>query len=348
MGNKNTNDPLPATDGISARCPRRRFLLAGVAGAGVVVLVLFFFRDWLTQFWSGEQDRGARLSPGVLADYIPEDSEALLAVNVRSLLESPVGRQHLAPSLQQFLSQAGQQLQWIPLSGISPINDLDTILISFSPGIGDRPLWLLRGRFDRSRLQLGPDKLRESNVDHFRVWNYTDRSTKQTTLLVLLSDMLVVSETRKRVLAALQQANDPRPVAVRDATLGKVLSKVDRRQTVWLAASIRSLGPLDEIKNFSFLRSILRHVHSVYGGITCADDVVVEFHFEAETDDEAVHLETALRSLRELVAVPGAASLLGLPKELLPLLRLLAASTIRREGRTILLRGRLAADQWEG
>jgi hypothetical protein len=348
MGDNDWIDPSIATDGIPRRRPRCLLLRAGITLAALTLLLGFLFRDWLLSRWRAEDELGNRFPPGALAAYIPEDSEAVLAVNVRSLLESPVGRRRLAPLLQQLIRQAGRQLRWMDLLGVNPIDDLDYLQISFAPGAGGEPLWLARGRLDRARIQTGPDKLQETAVDHFRVWEYTDRPAKRTTLLAPAGDMLVVSETRGRVLAALKQASNPRPITVRDATLREVLSKVDRRQSLWLAASIKSLGPVSGIDNYllnMLLRPLLAHAESVYGGITCAEDVQVELHFRTATEERAEKLETDLQSLCE--AAPGAALLLGRQKDLPPLLRLLSSGKISREGKMILLRCRLAADQLE-
>jgi hypothetical protein len=347
MGHENMKDSLPLAGGISGRRSRRRWAYFGLAGAGVALLGLFFCRSWLLNFWSGDRDNS--FPPGVLADYVPPDSEALLVVNVRSLRQSPLGRQHLGSSVQQLPRQEGERLRWIELLGINPLDDLDTILISFAPGGGEEPLWLARGRFDRSRMQFGPNKLQATQLDHFRLWKYTERLAKRTTLLAPVGDMLVAGETPARVRTALLQASDPGPSAVRDAALREALAKVDRRQTLWLAASLKSLGPIAALDNYLLnliLRPLLAHADSVYGGITCAEDVQVDLTFGTANDEEADRLETALQSLRD--SAPGAALFVGRQTEWVPLLRLLGASTISRQGKTIRLRGRLTADQWEG
>ena len=347
MGDNNTLDPTMASEDIPRRRRGRKLLLAGATGAGLTLLLVFLFRDSLP--WLGTDDAGNRFPPGVLADYVPEDSEALVVVNVRSLRESPIGRQHLGPSLQQIVRQAERRVRWMDLLGINLLEDVDTIQISFAPGAGDQPVWLMGGRLDRSRFQIGRDKLSETTLDRFRVWEYTDRATKRTTLLAPVGDVLVVSETRSRVLAALKQANDPRPTSVRDAKLRDLLAKMDRRQSIWLAASIESLGPISGIDNYLLkivLHPLLAHADSVYGGIACAEDLRIEMYFHAATDEDAVRLETALQNIHD--TAPGAALLLERQKELLPLLHMLGASTIGRDGKTIRLRCRLTADQLEG
>ena len=283
-----------------------------------------------------------------LTDYVPEDSEAVLAVNMRQLLDSSVGKQHLAPIMQSLLRQAGGRLRWMELLGIKPVEDIDSLQIFFAPAAGDQPLWLVRVRLDRSRIQVGPDRLQETNLDHFRVWQTIDREEKRTTWLAPVGDMLVVCESRGPMRAALKQAEEPRSIAVRDATLGEMLAKVDRRQSLWLAASLKSRGSIAGIEDYLLkmvLRPLLAHADSVHGGIACAEDVQVKLHFRSATAESAARLETDLQGICE--AAPGAMWLLGSKKEFVPLLRLLGSGKITREGNRVLLRCRMTMDQLE-
>jgi hypothetical protein len=348
MGNNDRNDPPMARDSIARRRPWRLLILSAAALAVVMLLLSFFFRDWLMSRWRGEDDQVNRFPPGALRDYVPEDSDAVLAINVQALRESPVGRR-LTPSLQQLIRQGGRRLRWIDLLGFNPLDDVDSLQISFAPASGGEPLWLARGRLERSRIQMGPDKIQEATLDHFRVWECTDRRAKRTTLLAPVGDTLVVSESPGRVLAALKQARYPQPITVQDATLRELLAKVDRRQTLWLAASMKRLRSLTEIED-PLLKMVLRplrmHADSAHGGITCAEDVQVDFHFHAATVEGAERLEAELQSLCE--AAPGAAltlQLMGANKELLPLLKLLGSGKTRRDGNEVHLHCRLAADQ---
>jgi hypothetical protein len=349
MGDNDRNDPAMARDGNPRRRPWRMLLLTGAALAALALLLGFLFRERLYSRWRAEDDLGNRFVPGALADYVPEDSEAVLAVQVRQLLESPLGRKHLAPILQYLIRQAGGRLRWMELLGVNPLEDLDSIQITFAPAAGGQPLWLLRGRFDRSRILIGPDKLQETSLDRFRVWQCTDRQAKRTTLLAPVGDTLVVSESRDRVLAALKQASNPRPIAVRDATLLEMLARVDRGQSLWLAASIKSLGAIDGIDDYllkQILRLLREHAESVYGGVTCAEDVQVELHFRAATPQSAEMLATDLQNISE-VALGLAMPLFGRKKELVPVFRLLGSGKINREQNQVLLRCRLAADELE-
>lgn len=327
---------------------RRRLLLASAAGACFSVLFAIFLCAWVLRAWrSGDDDLGNRFPPGVLADYVPEDSAAVMAVNVRQLRETLLARPQLRPFFQQLIKHAEARLPWLDLTEINLLDDLDTLLISVGPGGSGGPLLLARGRPDGSRFQVGPDKLQAKILDGLRAWEYSDPSSKQNTQLVVVGDTLVVSKAPVRVQAALKQASDPQPIHVRDTTLRRLLSKVDRRQSLWLAVSTKPVGPVSEIDDYLLkilLRPLLAHAESVYGEISCAEDVRADLHFDAATDEDAAQLETDLKSICE--AALGLV-MLDRKDELLPLSRLLASGQVYRERRTILLRCRLRADELE-
>jgi hypothetical protein len=328
------------------RRPRRLLLVAGTTGACFTVLIVIVVSTWLLRAGrDGDDDLSDRVPAGVLAEYVPEDSAAVLVVDVRPFRETPMGRQYLWPTMQQLARQIQSRLLWQKPLGVNLFDDSDTLRISFASKGSGEPILLARGRFDRSHLQIGPDKLQERTLDHFHIWEFREPEAKQTTFIALVADMLVVSETHNRVQAALKQASDPQPIRVRDATLHQILAKADAPQSLWLAASMKKLGSISEIDNYllkMILRPLVAHAESVYGGITCDQDLQAELHFSSATEAHASQLEADLRSICE--AAPGI-TLLGRKNELLPLLQLLAAGQINREGKTILFRCRLTADQ---
>ncbi|HEY7328284.1 MAG TPA: hypothetical protein VH592_11615 [Gemmataceae bacterium] len=344
MGVDEKRDFGKERDGTRRRLPPRLFVLANLTGIALAFLLALFFAPRLFRGWRSD-DLDSRFPPDALADYLPEDSAAVIGVNFHELLVSPIGRQHLRKSLQQLIVRSEQQLPWLEWTRIRPIEDIENLLISFASRGGGEPLLLARGRIDRSRFQIGSGMLEQKLLDHSRIWEYSDRPAKETTLLAVVGDMLVVSDSRGRVQAALKQASNPQPTSVRDANLRELLTKVDRKQSIWVAVSVKQLGPVSAIENYllrMIVRPVLMHADIVYGGITCAEDIRAELHFRSATEENAAHLETDLKSICD--AAPGA-GLLARQNEVQPLLRLLAVGRIRREGKTIHLACRLTAEQ---
>jgi hypothetical protein len=347
MADHESKDSLKVSDDVRRRRPLRLLALAGVMGFALAFVLALSLDIWPFRSWRGEE-RGDYRSSGLLADYVPEDSAAVIAVNFRQLLESSIGKQHLRMWLQQLLARSARQLPWLEMTGIKPADDIDTLLISFPSAGGGESLLLARGRFAPSRFQVGADFSEQKKLDSFRVWEYHNRAAKETTWLAAAGDMVVISQTRTRVQTALKQVREPQPISVRDGRLRELLTKGDRQQSLWLAASVKELGPASGIDNYllrMMLRPLLAHAECVYGGITCSEDIRAELHFSTGTEEDAAQLEADLKSMCE--AAPGVA-LLGRQSEFLPLLRLLGASQIHREGKSILLHSRLRPDQIDG
>jgi hypothetical protein len=327
---------------------RRRKAAAVLAAvtALAVGLILPFWKPWRSY---PEAPVVEHFPEGALDGYLPEDARGVLTVNLRPLPAAPAARKQFRKPLEQLIGRGEGDHPWMGLLGVDPFTDLDRIRVVFCTRGPDRPLWLARGRFDPARFQTGPGKLRERVEDGFRVYEYTDPAGGRVTTLALAGDTLAASDDRARVYAALAYAAGSRKAVRVDPALVKLLGKVDRGQALWLAVSLDKLGHVGRLPSLGLelmLRPVLKHARSARGGVTCAEDVRAEFHFEARDEAGADDLETGLRSACETAA--GASLLFRIEPDLLPLLRLLATGEVTRDGLEVRLRCRLTADQLGG
>ena len=298
---------------------------------------------------SGSHPAGAPAAPafadGALDDYLPPDAGAVYTINPRQALETPAGRR-LAEPLRRFLEGEKTVRPWLDSLGADPLSDVDRVQFIFSPPELDEPLVLLKGRFDASRLRAGRGALREASEGPFRFYEAAASHSGPATDLAPVGDVLAVSPSRPRLLAALNYAAAPRPVELRDAGLRDLLREVNRDQGVWLAVSFKQLGPVPRLTDFGLetvLRPVLRHAESVQGGVRFGDEVRGEFVFRAATEAGAGELDQDLQAACEVAQ--GAYLLPGVDPSLLPLLRLLGTGTTHRDGRTVTLRCAAPADR---
>ncbi len=284
---------------------------------------------------------GPAFAADALADYLPADAGAVYTLTLRQTLASPAGRR-LADPMRSFLDTEKGSHPWMDDLGADPINDVDWAQFIFCPPDLDRPLVLLRGRFDPARFAVGPGKLHQTSDGRFSFFELPGRPTA----LALVGDYLVVCDSRPRFLAALNYAAAPRPAALEDARLAGLLRQVDRKQSVWLAVSVDQLGPVPRLTDFGLetvLRPVLRHAESVSGGVTTADDVRGDFVFRAHTDADAKELDQDL--IASCTVAQGAYLLPGLDPSLLPLLEFMGTGATARDDRDVTLRCRLPADR---
>ncbi len=286
----------------------------------------------------GAAEAAPVFADGALDGYLPPDAGAVYTLNLRQAFATPAGRE-LAGPLRRFLEGEKTVRPWLDSLGADPIKDVDWAQFIFCPPDLDQPLVLLKGRFDASRFRAGGDKLREVSEGPFRFFEAPGPSHGAATDLAPVGDVLAVSASRPRLLAALNYAAAPEPEEPREACLRDLLHEVDRDQAVWLAVSFPKLGPVPRLTDFGLetvLRPVLRHAESVQGGVRFGDEVRGEFVFRAPSEADASELDQDIQAACEIAQ--GVDLLPGVDPSLTPLLRLLGMGTTHRVGRTVTLR----------
>jgi hypothetical protein len=313
-----------------------------VAAAGVLVAVLL--RPW--QPHSADSAPASVDYPSdALAEYAPADAAGLLTFDLRALREASLARGRLEMPLRRLAGRVRAELPWLGLAGVDVWADIDRVRVALPAGDADRPLWMVHGRIDPGRFQLGPGRLTPRTADGKRLYEYIDAVTGPT-FLAAAGDTLVVSPGKARLTAALDYAAEPHGAEARDPTLRGLLARVDRKQPVWLAVSLAALGDTGRIDNFllsALISPVLRRARTVQGSIAVGEDVTADFTFRAADEAAAEQLERVLRGGIDVAA--GARLLPGADADLLPLLALVSAGEVSRDGVAVRLHSLLSADQ---
>jgi hypothetical protein len=266
---------------------------------------------------------------------------------------SPVVRQHIKGPLEHLVKRSEDNHPWAAQVGIDPFKDLEWLRVVFVGDDTAHPLWVGKGHFDPARFQVGPNKLQPRVVGRFRVFESTAQG--RTTTVAHAGDYLVACDSQPYVLDALNHAADGKKSEPADAALRDQLAAVDRKQSVWLAVSLTALGrvrPLHSGAAEVVLRPVFNHAQAAQGGFTFGDNLQAQFTMRARDEAAAGSLEQSLNNSTEaargFVKLWGPANTLGLfqgESDLLPVLRLVGAGEVSREGTTVRLRCRLPVDQ---
>jgi len=105
---------------------------------------------------------------GKLAKYFFDDTESVMAINVKRLVASQLYRKQLQKPVEKFLATPIMAGFFKPI-GVSPIRDIDQIVIVMGRSTwvapdGGRdmgPIVLFHGRFDEKKMHAGLEKLVE-------------------------------------------------------------------------------------------------------------------------------------------------------------------------------------------
>ena len=153
---------------------------------------------------------------GALDGYLPPDAGAVYTVHLGQALATPAGRSLIAP-LRRFLEGEGTVRPWLDSLGADPLHDLERLQFVFAPPDLNQPLVLLKGRFDAARFRAGRGLLREASDGPFRFYEAPGPAHGPATDMAPVGDVLAVSASRPRLLAALNYAVSPNAAELQDA-----------------------------------------------------------------------------------------------------------------------------------
>ncbi len=105
----------------------------------------------------------ADLEPG-----LPKNTTAVLTVNLKQMLHSPLVKHHGLATLRQACRETEEARAVLQALGVDPLRDLDR-LTAASVGHGEKPsfLFILRGRFDTSRFSTAAKRLAKEFNERF-------------------------------------------------------------------------------------------------------------------------------------------------------------------------------------
>lgn len=161
----------------------------------------------------------SRVRAGDLLALVPSDAEAVAHVNVRQLLESPLGKKCGVPLLQaQFKKMSLPDV----LAGMEadPLRDAERLVVAFR-GDGDRVLALVVGKFD-------PEGVKKAAG---QCWSARARG-QELHLGFVDGQTLAVATHREYVLSA-QKGGDGGKL---DERLQSSLAKINRQCHLWLTS----------------------------------------------------------------------------------------------------------------
>jgi hypothetical protein len=241
----------------------------------------------------------------------PADAEAVVTVNVRQLLQTPVVRKHALDPLKLLLERHDELQQLFTAAGLDPLRDVDTISLSTSgnPTASGKLLAVVRGRFDPAKVRTAtaeyarkhPGRLKSIKAGELPLWEITS-DNKSYYAAFAGDNTLVVSNTKEDAAAAVGRAGQaPQPLS---KEMQAALDQIKDGEPVWLALvatdAIKQLLRGDELaKNFA---DALR---SVTGTLELTDDAQLTLVVHSSSATAAGQIKEKLEDLLKLLAFVG-------------------------------------------
>lgn len=253
--------------------------------------------------------------PGAEIDkYIPDDTQIVVSVHVRQILDSPVFKKFAQGKAEEALKGKGDVQAMLSALGLNPLKDINSITASVPGEVKPTdPKWqvIIHGSFEADKLHAAADKFIESNPDGLkvskegeaRIYELKDNKSGNNFYASLLNkEVLVVAGTKDYLTQALAKAGGGKEGEVKN-NLRSLVGTLDGKQSIWLAVIVP-----DEVKQQlarlaagnAQMAGIPSKLESLSGGITLSDDVKVNLRIKTSDAKTAKDLKVLLEGFKGL------------------------------------------------
>jgi hypothetical protein len=268
-------------------------------------------RSWIVVFGlaliASAPARGADLDR-----CLPADTELVLVVNVRQILDASVVKKYVRERLDGFLQDNAEVQQLVTAFGPGSFKDLARVTVAMpKAAIERRGLVLLHGRFSLEAIHAAadrvardqPETLKVHRQGQARVYEILGDDPDRPFGFAAFPDPETMAfspsrDTLQRHLARAAGQNPPAP----DKGFRELVARVDGKQSLWVAGRVpdqvkSALEKMPQLKPFA------GKLETFSGGVRLGDGVKAGFHLQVSDAQAAVDLRQTLELSKLLVSV---------------------------------------------
>jgi hypothetical protein len=301
-----------------------------------------------------------KADPAGLERLLPNDTEAVVVVNFKQFLDSPLLKKGGAlEAIKEMLKKNDDVQKNLADLGFDPFTDVDA-LISAQTGEGqDKGLVVLTGKFDVPKFKTKAEAVAKEKKDSVKIHSVAAGKDEYTVYEVSNLDQLiklpaeleafgpdttavfvgvdksavVLSASKDYVAEALAKAAGKKKTELANKEVKKLLARVDPKRTLSLVimASVLTKGPLGEEPE---AKEALDKLENITGGITVGDGIKTQIVLAAKDADAAKALNKKVdEGLDQAQQLVGA--LADLRKDLAPLLDILKGVKVAAKDKAV-------------
>jgi hypothetical protein len=302
--------------------------------------------------------------------YLLDDTDAVVTLNVRQLIDTPLFKKHYQGNLQKLLTGSKDMQQALKDLGIDPFKNVDRILavhgenshrLDAKPdGPGKSGLFLVvRGKFETAKLHAAAGKFAKEFPDLLKVEKtatgpiYRLALDEPFYLAVPDATAIVGSFFKDQVQQALDKGQGKAKSELKFKDVQTLIAKVDAKQSVWLVATGRmahSFDTVDKVVNGKKVPTTVKDtlasagVETIVGGLTVGDSIASTMTLTTKDNDTAKKVADFIQmDLNQGVEKAAKASLEA--KYLEPLRVFLLAMQIKPEGKVVNVQSDVSAKE---
>jgi hypothetical protein len=290
--------------------------------------------------------------------YLPEDTESVLNLNIRQILDSDLIKKHNLLTLAQEALRGNDQVQDILKDlGFDPFKDLDRIIVAAPGGTEkDRGLVIVHGRFDVAKFKTKAEEVAKDQSEHLKIHKIlsgkhllyeVNHPDLDDPLFVALAgrDTVLVSAGKDYVVDALKKSGNSEKPALKNKTFQTLLEKLDAKQSLSLAV-VKNPGIQKAVKKASGdIQAMIEKIQALGGGLTISDEIKLELVATTKNNRDAKDLgESVSASLKLILGLVSVFTQNQASPEAEFVLEILKSLSVRNKGETVILKGRVSSD----
>jgi hypothetical protein len=292
--------------------------------------------------------------------YLPDDTEIVVNVNVRQILDSPLVKKHALEKLRDLVKGLDQVDDVLKDLGLDPFTDLDRVIAARpdSPE-RDRGLLIAHGRFDLAKFKARGEEAAQNNGDVLKIHKVPDGKggqflvyevavpahDEEVPLFVALPEKTTVlaSFGKDYVVDALRKSGQKAVPALKSKEFQALLEKMDVGQSLSLAALGSALTRGTGRDATKEARDVLEKIDAAGGGVTLGEGIRVELVISTRSADDARQLKaSADAGLNQALALLGLVA--NADKNFNPVLDIVKTLKVTAKGKLVTLKGEVSAD----
>jgi hypothetical protein len=284
--------------------------------------------------------------------YLPEDTEVILVVNAKQLLDSPLVKKHFLEHIRGHLKSNDEVTKILESLGFDPLKDVTRITVALSMvGSEAKGLIIAHGRFDKAKFEAKAEEVAKDKSDSLKIHKdgehkfyevKVDGGEKPLFIGVLDSMTIVASPEKQHVLDAFSKGEAKKAPK---KELQELIEKADANQSLWFAATANAFLKGD-FSSDDKAKKNLEKMHNITAGVVVDKGIKVAFAIATKSPANAKELAEELKE-----GLSQAKGLLALVAEqnkgLAPLVDTVGSLRVNTDGSAITLNSEISEDLLE-
>jgi hypothetical protein len=284
--------------------------------------------------------------------YLPDDTGAVVTINVRAALDSPLVKKYAMDHIKQALKDNEEAQKVLNSLGLDPLKDIDQAVIAGSDIGESKALVIVTGRFDPDKIKAKavetaknqPDALKLHAAGGYSLYEVKMPDQPQPVFAAVADkNTIVASPSRDFVIDALDKGTGKKKGQLKSKEVTSLLERIDGKQSLWIAVGGSTLEKSIPPVTDESVKELLKKVSAISGGVTTTEDVKAQFVVSAKDAQGAKELDQLIND-----GVNQGLGLLALlvsnQKELAPLLDVVKSIKIATKDNAVTITGTVPGD----